>query len=142
MINLVRYFTKHVAVRFIISGGTSALVDLTALYLLNSILGLYYLLSAILAFMIAFGVSFTLHKYWTFKSHQEETHKQAIMYLGTSLFALFLNTLLMYIFVDFFHIQVLASQFFVGIMVAFSSFFISRNFVFKYKKENIIQNLK
>ena len=142
MIDIVRYFTKHVAIRFIIAGGTSAMVDLILLYLLNTTLGIYYLLSAVLAFLGAFGVSFTLHKYWTFKSHAEETHKQAIMYLGTSLFALFLNTLLMYIFVDFFHIEVLISQFFVGIMVAFSSFFISRNFVFKYKKENIIQNSK
>ena len=136
MIDLVRYFTKHVAIRFIISGGTSATVDLILLYLLNTTLGIHYLLSAILAFLGAFGVSFTLHKYWTFKSHQEQTHKQAIMYFGTSLFALFLNTLLMYIFVDFFHITVLVSQFFVGIMVAFSSFFISRNFVFKYRGEH------
>ena len=132
MIDLVKYFTKHVAVRFIISGGTSAMVDLILLYLLNSRLGLHYLLAAILAFLGAFGVSFTLHKYWTFKSHQEETHKQAVMYFGTSLFALFLNTVLMYIFVDIFNIGVIISQIFVGIMVAFSSFFISRNFVFKY----------
>ena len=136
MIDFVRYFTKHVAIRFIIAGGISAMVDLILLYLLNITFGLHYLLAAILAFLGAFGVSFTLHKYWTFRSHEEETHKQAIMYLGTSLFALLLNTLFMYVFVDFFHIGVLVSQFFVGIMVAFSSFFISRNFVFKYKKES------
>ena len=141
MIDLVRYFTKHVVIRFIISGGTSASVDLILLYLLNTTLGIHYLLSAILAFVGAFGVSFTLHKYWTFKSHEEETHRQVVMYLGTSLFGLFLNTTLMYIFVDFFHIIVLLSQFFVGIMVAFSSFFISRNFVFKYKRNNIQENI-
>lgn len=96
---------------------------------------MHYLVSAILAFIIAFGVSFTLHKYWTFKSHEQDTHKQAILYLGTSLFGLFLNTLLMYVFVDMFHIGVMVSQFFVGGIVAFSSFFISRNFVFKYDKK-------
>lgn len=138
MISLFQYFTQHVVVRFIISGGTSALVDLILLYLLHEVGGFYYLLSAILAFIGAFGVSFTLHKYWTFKSHEEETHKQVIIYLGTSLFGLFLNTTLMYVFVDFFHIQVMLSQIFVGAIVACSSFFISRNFVFKYKKEDNI----
>ena len=133
MVDYIKFFTKHVAIRFIIAGGTSAMVDLALLYLLNTTFGLHYLLSAILAFIGAFGVSFTLHKFWTFKSHLEETHKQAMMYFGTSLFSLFLNTILMFIFVDFFHVMVLLSQFFVGIMVAFFSFFISRNFVFKYK---------
>lgn len=138
MTDFVKFFTKHVVIRFIIAGGTSAVVLLTLLYVFNTTLGIYYLLSSVLAFLGAFGVSFTLHKFWTFKSHEEETHKQAVMYLGTSLFGLFLNTLLMYIFVDFFHIQVLLSQFFVGALVACFSFFISRNIVFKYKKEHQI----
>ncbi len=131
MIDLIRYFTGHVVIRFIISGGTSAVVDLSLLYVFHSVFGIHYLLSAVLAFLGAFGVSFTLHKYWTFKSHGQETHRQVVIYMGTSLFGLFLNTVLMYIFVDFFHVQVLVSQFFVGAMVAFSSFFISSRFVFK-----------
>ncbi len=133
MIDLINYFTKHVAIRFIISGGTSAVVDLSFLYLFNKVLDIHYLLSAIMAWVVAFFVSFTLHKFWTFKSHEEETHKQAVMYLGTSLFGLSLNTALMYVFVDIFNIEVIISQFFVGGIVAFSSFFISRKFVFKYK---------
>ncbi len=137
MIDLVNYFTKHVAIRFIISGGTSAAVDLSFLYLFNKVLNMHYLISAIVAWVIAFFVSFTLHKFWTFKSHGEETHKQVVIYLGTSLFGLFLNTVLMYVFVDIFHIEVILSQFFVGAIVAFSSFFISRNFVFKYKPSEI-----
>lgn len=132
-------FTQYVAIRFIISGGTSAFVDLTLLYLFNTIFGWHYLISAILAFIGAFFVSFTLHKFWTFKSHSESTHKQMVMYLGTSVFGLCLNTLLMYIFVDFFHINVILSQIFVGIMVAFCSFFLSHNFVFKYRRDSVVE---
>jgi len=128
--------TEHVAVRFFISGSTSAFVDLTLLFLLNSVLEIHYLTSAILAFIGAFGVSFTLHKYWTFKSHDESAHKQAMVYLGTSLLALGLNTLLMYVFVDYFYIQVILSQIIVGLLVACVSFFISRNFVFKYRNSS------
>ena len=124
---------KHVILRFIISGGTSAAVDLILLYLFNSILGIHYLLSSIMAFTGAFSVSFTLHKFWTFKSHKESTHKQVVMYLATSLFGLLLNTFLMYVFVDLIHIMVLLSQIIVGLIVACFSFFLSHRFVFKYK---------
>lgn len=134
MKDLINFFIKHVWIRFIIAGGTSAFVDLTLLFVLHEVFDIYYLLSAVLAFVGAFGVSFTLHKYWTFKSHGEETHKQAIMYLGTSLFGLFLNTVLMYIFVDYMKFGVMTAQFIVGGIVAFSSFFISRNLVFKYRE--------
>jgi putative flippase GtrA len=134
MKDLINFFIKHVWVRFIIAGGTSAFVDLTLLFILHEVFNVHYLLSAVLAFIGAFGVSFTLHKYWTFKSHGEETHKQAIMYLGTSLFGLLLNTVLMYIFVDYIKFGVMIAQFVVGGIVAFSSFFISRNFVFKYNQ--------
>lgn len=137
---IVLYLTKHVAVRFFISGGTSAFVDLVLLYLLNSVLGMHYLTSAILAFIGAFGVSFTLHKFWTFKSHGESARKQVIMYLGTSLFGLFMNTLLMYVFVDYFNFMVLGAQVIVGLIVAVFSFFLSHNFVFKYKnKDDLVE---
>ncbi len=148
IIELIDRFTRHVAIRFIISGGTSAFVDLVVLYVLNSVLGFHYLISAVLAFIVAFGVSFTLHKFWTFKSHGESARKQAIMYLGTSLFGLFLNTLLMYIFVDYIlsgflvnqmEIKVILAQIAVGIIVAFVSFFLSHHFVFKYKKDNSLE---
>lgn len=131
MQDLINYFTRHVWVRFIIAGGTSAFVDLTLLFVLHEVLHIYYLSSAVLAFLGAFGVSFTLHKYWTFKSHQEETHKQALLYLVTQFCGLLLNTSLMYIFVDLLKVNVMLSQVFAGILVAFCSFFIARNLVFK-----------
>lgn len=131
------YLTQHIVVRYVISGGTAAVTDLSLLYVLNSYLGLHYLIASVLAFIGSFFVSFLLQKFWTFKSHEEKTHKQAIMYLGSSLFGLSLNTLLMYLFVDHFHIPVIISQIFAGLLVAFCTFFISRNLIFKYKKESI-----
>jgi putative flippase GtrA len=130
-IDLIKFFTKHTAIRFIISGGTSAVVDLTLLYIFNVTWGIHYLLAAILAFLCAFFVSFTLHKFWTFKSHEVKTRKQVVLYFAASLFGLFLNTLFMYIFVDYFLMHVIVAQILTGGIVAFSSFFISRRYVFK-----------
>ncbi|KND49446.1 MAG: hypothetical protein AB198_00660 [Parcubacteria bacterium C7867-003] len=130
--------SKHVGLRYFISGGTAGVTDIAVLYILNTILDIYYLVSAIIAFIIAFFVSFLLHKFWTFKSHEESTHRQMAIYLLSSLFGLFLNTVLMYIFVDYIHLQVILSQIIVGLLVACVSFFISRNFVFKYNPDHNI----
>ncbi len=136
---------KHVVLRYLISGGSAGITDLFILYILHNFFGIYYLLSAVIAFILAFVVSFTLHKFWTFKSHEQETHKQVILYFGTSLLGLALNTFLMYVFVEHLHVNVLGSQIIVGFIVAGCTFFISRNIVFKYNKtkyENLSNNSK
>lgn len=127
--------TRYVGLRYFISGGTAGVTDIALIYIFHEILDIYYLTSAVIAFVGAFFVSFMLHKYWTFKSHGEETQRQIGMYLLASLFGLFLNTILMYLFVDYVHIGVIISQIIVGLSVACVSYFISSNFVFKYNPE-------
>ena len=134
---MIEKLTRHLVVRYIISGGTAAFVDLSLLYLFNYVLGMQYLLAAILAFILSFFVSFVLQKFWTFKDISTETiHKQSVIYLGTSIFGLGLNTLLMYVFVGLFHLNVILAQIFAGILVACCTFFISRDFVFKHKDKH------
>lgn len=125
-------YTQYTIVRYIISGCTSASVNLVTLYIFNSIVGLYYLTASIVAFICAFFVSLVLHKFWTFQDHSlENVHKQGIMYLMNSLFGLSLNTMFMYIFVSLLHIWVLLAQVIAGLLVASCTFFISKHFVFK-----------
>lgn len=131
-ITMIEKLSQHVLVRYVISGGTAAVVDLSALYIFNNIFDIHYILAAIMAYLVAFFVSFTLQKFWTFRSHSTENiHSQAIFYLGVSLFGLTINTMLMYLFVDFFHVSVLLSQIFVGLIVACCTFPLSRYLVFK-----------
>lgn len=127
--------SKYVGLRYFISGGTAGVTDIALLYIIHEMWGVYYLTSAVIAFVVAFFVSFILHKYWTFKSHEEEIRRQMSMYLLASIFGLILNTILMYIFVDYIHLNVIISQIIVGLLVACVSFFVSRNLVFKYNPD-------
>jgi len=132
---------KYVVLRYITAGGTSAFVDLLLLYLLHHYVGVHYLVSSVIAFSIAFFVSFILQKFWTFKNVSTEgIHKQSFIYLGSSLFSLGVNTLLMYVFVDKLNLGVLLAQIFAGALVACFTFFISRR-IFKYK-DNIEKSVK
>jgi putative flippase GtrA len=119
--------TSFVIFRYIVSGGTAAVVDLGLLYILYDVMEIHYLTAAILAFLCAFVVSFTLQKFWTFRNtSRENMHAQVVAYLGSSLLGLALNTLLMYIFVDLLSVHVLLAQVFAGAMVACCTFFIAR----------------
>lgn len=119
-------------VRYLISGGTAAMTDLFFLYLFTAVMDIWYLFSAILAFLLAFGVSFCLQKFWTFNDHTVHGWKsQAALYFLITSINLGINTLLMYLFVDIFHIHYFLSQIFAGAIVASQSYFVYQKFVFR-----------
>lgn len=133
---MIKIFTKHLIFRYLIAGGTSASINLGILSLLYYAFGMYYLYAAIVASVIAFCVSLLLHKFWTFEDFsRHDMHIQIGKYMITSLFGLGLNTLFLYIAVDFFHLYVYIGQIVAGASVACITFFISRNLIFKGKKE-------
>lgn len=129
--------------RYLVAGGTAAAVDLILLYLLADGLGMHYLTAAILAFIAAFFVSFLLQKFWTFEDNStERVHAQAVLYFVVAAANLLLNTLLVYIFVEWVHIWYMGAQFLASGLIAFESFFVSRYFIFKASHEASHHNPK
>ena len=132
----MKRFTKHLIVRYLISGGTSAGVNLGLLSLLYYVFHIYYIYAAIVASVIAFCVSLVLHKFWTFQDFSRtDMYIQVGKYMASSLFGLVLNTLFLYILVDHFHFYVYVSQIIAGGVVATITFFISKNLVFNGKRD-------
>lgn len=124
----------HRVIKYLIAGACAAGVNLAALYVLTDLFGLWYLLSAALAFILGFFVSFTLQKFWTFNN--PATHAlvpQATIYFVIVFINFGLNTLGMYLMVDILHIWYLLSEFIVLGLIAFESFFAYRTFVFHTK---------
>lgn len=120
-------------VRYLISGGTAAIVDLGLLFVFVEWLSIYYIIAAIIAFLISFVVSFVLQKYWTFKdARTQDVHKQVSVYFLVALINLGINTLLIYIFVEFFGMHYIFGQILASGLIAISSFFIYSLFIFKH----------
>jgi len=130
---VLRLIHKHQQLcRFIIAGGTALVVNLIALYALTDLLHIYYLLSTVFAFLIAFCVSFTLQKFWTFRDRSsDQLHVQLPLYLGMQVGNLALNAFFMYAFVEYLHIWYILSQAIIALGLAIISFFINRRFIFK-----------
>ncbi len=120
--------------RFLIAGCTGAAVNLGLLYVLTDIVGLWYLLSSVLAFIVSFLVSFRLQKYWAFK--EPSTHaisSQMLWYLVVALVNLGLNTLILFTCVEILHMHYMLGQVVAGAMVAVWNFFIYKYFIFNIK---------
>ncbi len=130
-----RWHLSAQIVRFVISGGASALTQLILLYVFTQFFGIWYLFSLILAFAISLGVSFTLQKFWTFEDTETSgMHLQIPSYLAVTLTNLAVNAALLYIAVEFLKLWYLFAQVLIEGIIAISSFFIYKFVIFRRRE--------
>ncbi|MDO8621534.1 MAG: GtrA family protein [Candidatus Levybacteria bacterium] len=117
--------------RYLISGGSAVVTNLTLLFVLVHFFHVWYLLASVIAFTVSMYVSFMMQKFFTFNDYsKEKMGRQSILYFGFQVFNLCLNTLFMYMGVDLFHIPYLLSQILIAAAMAFYSFLIFKHLVF------------
>ncbi|MFA5841391.1 MAG: GtrA family protein [Candidatus Paceibacterota bacterium] len=121
------YFLKSV-----ISGGTTALVDLSLLFVFREILHVSYWLSVNTSFAVAIAVNFSLQKFWTFSNKDlDSAHKQFIKFFLLAMGNMAMNSLLMYVLSIVFGLWYLGAQVITIGTLAIVNFVLYRNFVFK-----------
>lgn len=119
-------------IRFFLSGGSAAITNLLVLYICTAKLHIYYVLSSVISFAVSFVVSFTLQKFWTFRDKTMHTlNRQMLKYLTITLINLGVNTLLIYVFVESFHLHYMFAQVMAMMVIAIWSFFIYHFLIFK-----------
>jgi len=98
-------------IKFCIVGGVNTLINLAVLFLLTEFLHIYYLISAVFAFLVAVTNSFILNKIWTFnyKTKNKLAFKYSQFFI-VSIFALGVNLSVLYTLTEFFHVYYLFSQ--------------------------------
>lgn len=125
---------KQIA-RFVISGGIAAAVNLTVLYILTDWLGIWYLFSTILAYVVSFLIGFFLQKFWTFENDKKDVlYAQMALYLFLVLFNLVINIVLMYVLVDLLGLWYMLAQFLIIGLIAAWDFMAYKFLVFKIEK--------
>jgi glycosyltransferase involved in cell wall biosynthesis/putative flippase GtrA len=132
-----RLAEKHkIGIKYVIAGGTSAVVDLGLLYIFTEIIGLWYLFSAAIAFIFGLLASFTLHKFWTFREHSlRRMKKQFIFFSALSVLNVCLNIILLYLAVDVLHIWYMAAQFVIMGMLALLNFALNKTVTFRHENK-------
>ena len=124
-------FREWRIVRYLISGGTSAAVNLSLLYLFTDIFHFWYIYSAFIATGVALIVSFTLQKLWTFQNFStDRVHVQFPMHATLALLNIALNAVMLFAFVEWLHLWYLAAQVVVGVLLACVNYTIYKKFIF------------
>ncbi len=117
--------------RYIVAGVVGVAVNVGVLYGLTRFFGVWYLAASVVSFIISLLVSFALQKMWTFQDRgMELAGRQFLVYLAIALFNLGLNSLCMYFFTSILGIWYVMSQLLSSGLIAISSFFLYRAFVF------------
>lgn len=114
-------------VRYILSGGSGAVVNIATLFVLTHFFGVWYLASSVIAFVTSFFVSFSLQRMWTFNQRTiDGLARHTSLYLFVTVGNTFLNTALVFTLVEYMSVWYIAAQIIAGIVIASISFFVYR----------------
>lgn len=118
--------------KYLASGCIGIVVNLGSLHILADIVGIHYLVSSVIAVSISTIVGFLLQKYWTFDARETQgTAGQFGLYVAVAVLNIALNTLIVFVLVDFFGFHHLPAQFVGAAIVAVSSYVIYKKIIFK-----------
>ena len=145
---MIKFFIKQayknkLYIKYIVSGGVATFVDFSLLYFFTDIINLYYLISASIAFLVAFIISFCMQKFWTFRdNNRKKINKQIFLYFLVGIIGLIANYFGIYILVEKYNIWYIFSQAITTSILAVGNFLMYRYIIFikkkKEKKEIII----
>ena len=118
-------------IKFLITGVLVVVFNLWLLYLFTEILHIWYLVSSVVAYILAVALNFTLQKFWVFGNTPKGLlNNQMVWYGLVSIGYLLANTIFMYLLVDYLHWQYLIAQSIITFILSCLNYFINRNFIF------------
>jgi len=97
-------------IKYVGVGGTAALVEWTSFALLIRAARLHYLAAVTISFIIATAVNYLLSVVFVFVRGRHPAHKELILLYLVSAIGLFMNLLLMSLFVGLFSLQKMPSK--------------------------------
>lgn len=124
--------TKIQLFRYIFVGGIAFIVDLTSLFLLTNYLGIYYLISAAIAFILGLFVNYLLSVNWVFDRRSFEKRSFEFgLFAFIGLVGLGLNEVFIWFFTQDLQIYYLYSKILAAIIILFWNFFARKYTLFK-----------
>jgi putative flippase GtrA len=113
--------------RYIFVGGTAFIVDFFFLYFFSDICGIYYLISAVLSFIISVLVNYIMSTRWVF--NQDNIGNKVLefnLFILISTIGLVFTEILLYFFTDIVGLYYLVSKIIASIIVLFWNFLARR----------------
>ncbi len=132
-----KYLSKYLTpeslgqlVRYLVTGFSSASIELTLLFVFKDVANLSILVSNSIALTIVFWFNFLMNRFWSFKS-TTNMKKQLAMYLVLFVFNLGASDVIMYLLTTKLSLQyLLAKVFAIGAVVTWN-FFLYKKVIYK-----------
>ncbi len=120
-------------IRFSIVGLGNTIVNWLIFFILNEY-GVYYVISNILAYLIATINSYIWNSLWVFKYGQGLKINTSIKFFILNLIGLTVNTSIMYVLVDIFNFKKFVALVIASIFVVIMNYTVNKLWVFREKK--------
>lgn len=117
-------------IKFGLVGVSNTLVNWIIFFILNSI-GVYYITSNIIAYLIATVNSYFWNSKWVFKYKKEESIRTSLKFILLNLIGLVLNSIILYLLVDLFNYNKMISLIIATGIIMIINYFINKVWVFK-----------
>lgn len=119
--------------RFLISGLLATVMHLLVYWVCITSFTLPVTPASGVGFSVAFIVSFSMQKFWTFQnSSMAKTERQLLYFFVMQITLLLMNMVGVYILVEMRGVAPMLGQFFILVFTAFVSFMISKFVIFKH----------
>ena len=116
-----------------IFGFLTTLVNILTYILFVHLFQLNFLLGNVLAWFVSVVFAYITNRIWVFESKNEKVFTEFTLFVGGRLFSGFLDTSLLYIFVDILVVNDIISKIIIGIIVVIVNYILSRDIIFKLK---------
>ena len=114
-----RFKIAHEFIKFAIVGLLGTIINLAILYSFTEFFGIFYLYSAIVAFIVAATTNYIFNKTWTFKERlRENIGRKYIQFFIVSVVGLIVNLGFLYLFTEYFKLYYIVSQI-IAILIGF-----------------------
>lgn len=139
ILNLIKGETSNVYVqlfRYFFVGGIAFIVDYSALFLLTEYAGLYYLISAAIAFTLGLIVNYIISISWVFNNQTFKNRStEFLIFAVIGCVGLVLNAGIMYVFTDFLGTYYMVSKIISTVLVFFWNFIARKLILFNSKND-------
>lgn len=116
--------------KYALIGGICTLLNLATLYLLTTVLGLYYLVAAMISFFTLTPVGFWLQKLFTFRTPRPAARIEWPRYLATMGSSFAANLALMYVLVSLLGLWYLTASIVVTLLLLATNFLVNDRWSF------------
>lgn len=118
-------------VLYVVFGAFTFLVNIVTYFLFQSVMGINYLVSNVLAWFFSVLFAYITNRRWVFESKSPNILKEMSLFFGGRIFSGVVDTVLMYLFIDVLVLGNTFSKIVVQIIVIVLNYVFSKLIVFK-----------